>query len=150
MSYKYSYDSEEVQYKPAKLKTDRKMWKLVLFGILTLGIYSIVFFMPLSFDVDKVSPKGDRSKTMSYLAAFVLSMFTANIVMDVWQYQITERISEALEARDVDYDFGTGDFWGWFIFGSLVFIGPFVYFHKLCKAMNLLCEDYNKSLEKNK
>jgi hypothetical protein len=39
--------------------------------------------------------------------------------------------------------FGTSSFWGWYFLGSFIFIGPFVYFHKLCTAMNLLCEDYN-------
>ena len=29
------------------------------------------------------------------------------------------------------------------IIGSFIFVGPFVYIHKLCKAMNLLSEDYN-------
>ena len=28
-------------------------------------------------------------------------------------------------------------------FGSFILVGEFVYFHKLCTAMNLLCEDYN-------
>ena len=53
---------------------------------------------------------------------------------------------KALEERGIAYDFGTSDFWGWYFLGSLVIVGPFIYFHKLCTAMNLLCEDYNKNL----
>jgi hypothetical protein len=56
-------------------------------------------------------------------------------------------VDEALSERDIDYNFGTGDFWKWFILGSLIYIGPFVYFHKLCKAMNLICEDYNQKAD---
>ena len=41
-----------------------------------------------------------------------------------------------------------GDFRGWYFLGSFIFVGPFVYFHKLCTAMNLLCEDFNAKNEK--
>ena len=145
MAYGYGYDYEqEKTYKPPKLKTDRSMWKLMIFTLLTCGIYSIIFFIPFSFDLDKVAPKKDRSKTFNYLWALLLSMFTFSLVMDVWHYQIAARVEEALEARKIDYEFGTGDFWKWFVFGSFIFVGPFVYSYKLCKAMNLLCEDYNE------
>ena len=80
---------------------------------------------------------------MNYLWAYILSIFTFAIVIDIWHYQIAARIEEALEARKIDYEFGTGDFWKWYIFGSFILVGPFVYYYKLCKAMNLLCEDYN-------
>ena len=86
MAYNYSYDSEKEKYTPAKLTTDRKMWKLMLFSYLTCGIYTVIFFIPLSFDLDKVAPKPDRSKTMNYLWAFILSIFTLSIVIDIWHY----------------------------------------------------------------
>ena len=84
MSYKYGYDYEEKKEQTPKLKTDRNMWKLMIFHILTFGIYSILFFIPFSFDLDKVAPKKDRSKTMNYIIVFVLSLFTFSIVIDVW------------------------------------------------------------------
>lgn len=145
MAYKYAYDNEEIREKPQRLKTNRSMPKLMILNILTLGLYSILFFIPFSFDLDKIAPKRDRSKTMNFLLAYVLSLFTFAIVIDIWHYQIANRIEEALEKRNIDYEFGTGSFWGWFIFGSFILVGPFVYFHKLCKAMNLLCADYNEN-----
>lgn len=66
--------------------------------------------------------------------------------MDIWHYQIAERIEDALGKRNIDYDFGKKDFW---LLGSLILIGPFVYFHKLCKAMNFLCEHYNENPDSN-
>ena len=116
----------------------------MLLNILTLGIYSICFFIPFSFDLDKIAPKSDRSKTMNFLFAYIFSLFTFSIVLVVWHYSIARRVEEALAKRNISYDFGTSSFWGWYFFGSLILIGPFVYFHKLCKAMNLLCEDYNE------
>ena len=145
MAYKYAYGYEEKEYQAPKLSTDRNMWKLMLLNILTLGLYSIVFFISFSFDIDKAAPKRDGSRTMNFLFAYILSLFTFSIVIDVWHYHIAQRVEEGLSERKINYDFGTKDFWGWFFFGSFILVGPFVYFHKLCKAMNLLCEDYNKN-----
>ena len=144
MTYKYSYDYEEKKYEPPKLQTNRSIWKLMILNILTLGIYSIFFFVPLSFDLDKVDPKREREKTMNFLLAYVLSIFTFSIVITIWHYHIASRIEEALSRRNIDYDFSTSDFWKWYLFGSLIIVGPFVYFNKLCNAMNLLCQSYNE------
>ena len=144
MAYNYAYDNEEKNYKPAKLKTDRSMWKLMIFNLLTCGLYQIFFFMPFSYDLDKVAPKRDRSKTMNFVFVYILSLFTFSFVLYIWLYHISDRVSEALERRHIDYEFGTGTFWRWYVLGSFIFVGPFVYFHRLCKAMNLLCEDYNE------
>lgn len=141
--YAYNYDEEEKAYKPPVLKTDRNVWKLILFSILTCGFYNFVFFIPLSFDIDKVAPRRDCKKTMNYLFAWLGSLFTLSIVMDIWYYSITKRIQEALGEREISYDFDTKDFWCWFVLGSFIIVGPFIYYHKLCTAMNLLCEDYN-------
>ncbi len=144
MAYSYPYDDPEKELnRPQKLATNRSMWKLMLLNILTLGLYSIFFFIPFSFDLDKIAPKADRSKTMNYVFAFVISIFTFSLVLILWHYEIAKRIEQALAERDIPYSFGTSDFWGWYFFGSFIFVGPFVYFHKLCTAMNLLCEDYN-------
>ena len=144
MAYKYSYDYEEKKYEPPKLQTNRSVWKLMIVNILTLVIYSIFFFVPLSFDLDKVDPKREREKTMNFLLAYVLSIFTFSIVITIWHYHIASRIEEALSRRNIDYDFSTSDFWKWYLFGSLIIVGPFVYFNKLCNAMNLLCQSYNE------
>ena len=146
MAYKYPYNEEEKAYKPPMLKTDRSMWKLMILSFFTLDLYSIFFFMPFSYDLDTVAPKKDRSKTTSFIFAYLLSLFTFRIVMLIWHYQIAQRIEEALAARNIDYEFDVSkDFWGWYFFGSFILIGPFVYFHKICKAMNLLCQDYNEN-----
>ncbi len=144
MAYKYNYDTEEVQFKETKLPTNRSSLKYWIFSFLTCGFYTIFFFIPFSFDIDKIAPKRDGTKTFNYIAAWVCAWFTGSIALLIWLYHITERIEEALEKRKIDYDFSTDDFWGWHIAASFILIGPFVFFHKLCKAMNLLCADYNE------
>ncbi len=143
MAYQYSYDDEAREYKPAPLQTNRSMWKLVLFSILTLGIYSIIFFIPFSFDLNKIAPRREREKTMNYLWAFLLAYFTVAIVLAVWYYQVAAHVQEALHRREINYDFGTESFWIWYVLGSFFLVGPLIYFYKLCRAMNLLCEHYN-------
>ena len=148
MAYPYDLDYEaaakERAHKEPKLKTNRSMWKLMILNILTLGIYSIVFFISFSFDIDKVAPRRDGKKTFNYLFAWLLSIFTLQTVIAAWFYIITQRVEDALAENDINYSFGMGDFWGWYVFGSfLCVVGAFVYFHKLCTAMNLLCENFN-------
>ena len=143
MAYKYPYDSEEKEPARPKLSTNRSMWKFMILSLLTFGIYSFAFFIPMAFDLEKINPQG--KKLMNYIWAYFLALLTMSIVIDIWHYQLASCVSEALEARNIDYGFGTEDFWKWFIFGSFILVGPFVYFHKLCKAMNLLCEHYNEN-----
>ena len=147
MAYKYQYDSDTDAraYKPPQLRTNRSMWKLMLLNILTLGIYGIIFFIPFSFDLDKIAPRKDHGRTMNYLFAYIFSLFTMSIVMLVWHHHIATRVEEALSERSIPYDFSTSDLWAWYIFGSFILVGPFIYMHKLCKAMNLLCEHYNQN-----
>lgn len=144
MAYSYPYDEEEKKVVIPRLKTDRALWKYILFSILTLGIYQIVFFIPFSFDLDKVDPKRDGKRTMNFFIAWLLSLFTFSLVLFAWHYHVAGRVEEAIENRKLSIDFGTGTFWLWYVLGSLILIGPFVYFYKLFRAMNLLCEDYNE------
>ena len=146
MSFDYTYDYNEKPYVPPKLKTNRKMWKLIVFTFLTFGIYAIVFFTPFSYDLDTIDPKRERGKTMNFLVAFILSLFTFSFVLFFWHHHIAERVNEALKRRKIDYNFGTTDFWAWLVFGSFILVGPFIYYHKLCTAMNLLCENYNETI----
>ena len=136
-TYDYEAQQKEKEYKPIKLQTNRKMWKLMLFSILTLGLYSIFFFIPLSFDIDKVAPRRSDGKTMNYLWAYILAIFTYSIVIDIWHFHIAKRIVEALSVRKIEYKFGIKDFWLWFVLGSLILVGPFIYFHKLCNESSL-------------
>lgn len=146
MSYDFTYDYNEKPYVTPKLKTNRKMWKLIVFTFLTFGIYAIVFFTPFSYDLDTIDPKRERGKTMNFLVAFILSLFTFSFVLFFWHHHIAERVNEALKRRKIDYNFGTTDFWAWLVFGSFILVGPFIYYHKLCTAMNLLCENYNETI----
>ena len=143
MAYKYRYGYEEEKTPPLPKLEKRSFVKFLILHILTLGLYSIIFFIPLSYDINKIAPR-HGNKTMNFLLAFLLAIPTSNIIMIYWFYQITDHIEEALDRRKIDYDFNKNHFWGWYFLGSFVFIGFYVYVYKLIRAMNLLAADYNE------
>ena len=128
----------------AQLKTNRGLIKLILLSILTLGIYPLVLFSAISTDINIIASRYDGKKTMHYcLLVFVISWLTLGIGVFVWFHNISARIGSELRRRGISYSFGAGSFWGWCILGAFIVVGPFVYYHKLFKAMNLLSEHYN-------
>jgi len=129
----------------AQLKTNRGLFKFIILSILTFGIYGLVVMSAVSTDINQIAQRYDGRKTMHYcLVFFIFSWLTCGIVPLIWYHNISERIGNELRRRDLGYSFGAGTFWGWGILGCLLFyIGPFVYMHKLLKAMNILSADYN-------
>lgn len=126
------------------LKTNRGMIKYILLSIITLGIYSLVFMSCVSSDINLIASKYDGKKTMHFcLIFFIFSWLTLGIAPIVWYHKISARIGRELARRNIAYSFGAGSFWGWNVLGSIILVGPFIYLHKLCKAMNLLSENYN-------
>ena len=126
------------------LKTNRRLIKLILLGILTFGIYPLVVFSGISTSINQIASRYDGRKTMHFcLLNFLVGPVTLGIAALVWHHRLCDRIDDELRRRGLAYRFSTGSFWGWNILGCLILVGPFIYQHKLCKAMNLLCEDYN-------
>lgn len=127
-----------------KLKTNRGLFKFILLSILTCGIYGLVVMSVASNDINTVASRYDGRRTTHYcLMAFVFSWLTLGIAPFVWYHKISARMGKELTRRGMNYSFGAGTFWGWYILGSFIGIGPLVYTHKFLKAMNLLCSHYN-------
>ena len=127
-----------------KLKTNRGAFKTILLTILTGGLYSIIFYEKIGQDVNVLASKYDGKKTMNYaLMFFIVGPLTLEIGTLVWFHNISNRIGNELQRRGIDYKFDAGTFWLWNTIGLLTLVGPFVYMHKMAKAMNLLNENYN-------
>ena len=127
-----------------KLKTNRSLIKFILLGIITFGIYPIVVMSAISTDINLIAGRADGKKTMHYcLVCFLFSWLTFGIVPLVWYHKLSARIGNELKRRGINYSFGAGSFWGWYILGAFIVVGPFIYTHKLLKAMNILCADFN-------
>ena len=127
-----------------QLKTNRGLVKYILLSLITFGIYGLVVLSAVSTDINTIAGRYDGKKTMHFcLVLFIFSWLTFGIVPLVWYHRISARIGNELSRRGIAYSFGAGSFWGWNILGCLIVIGPFVYLHKLLKAMNLLSQHYN-------
>ncbi len=129
-----------------QLKTNRGLIKYILLTIVTFGIYPIVFWTSLGNKVNFLrKDRGDKKKTMNYcLIYFLFSWMTFGIVNLVWMHRVSNRIGRELAERNIPYAFSATDYWLWGFWGSLLVFGPFLYMHRVCKAMNLICADYNE------
>ena len=129
-----------------QLKTNKALWKYLVFSMLTFGIYGLVVMSSVSSDINVIASRYDGKRTMHFcLLTFLISWLTLGIGTFVWYHKISARIGRELNRRGIKYSFGTGTFWGWGVLGVLlfVFVGPCIYYHKLFKAMNLLASHYN-------
>ncbi|MCL2222457.1 MAG: DUF4234 domain-containing protein [Oscillospiraceae bacterium] len=127
-----------------QLKTNRSILKYILLSIVTFGIYPIVFYSGISSDINVVANRYDGKKTMHYaLLFFLIGPLTLGIGYFVWFHKISNRIGGEVERRGINYTLSASTFWLWFVLGSLIIVGPFIYGHKLCVALNTLSEHYN-------
>lgn len=127
-----------------QLSTTRGLLKFILLSAITFGIYGIVVMSSISTDINTIASRYDGKKTMHYcLVLFIFSWLTFGIVPIVWNHKLCARIGSELNRRGLNYSFGAGDFWLWNTLGVLILVGPFIYLHKLLKAMNILSSDYN-------
>jgi hypothetical protein len=127
-----------------QLNNHRSLLKFILLGIVTLGIYPIVFYSGISNDINVIASRYDGKKTMHYcLLFFLVGWITLGIGYLVWFHKLSNRIGTELRRRNIDYSFSAGSFWLWNVLGSFIVVGPFVYVHKLATATNKLAGHYN-------
>lgn len=126
------------------LRTNRGMVKFLLLSLITFGIYGLVVMSHVSEEINQVASPRDGKHTMHYcLVFFIFSWLTIGIVPLVWMHRICNRIGNELQARNLPFSISAGTFWGWGFFGSLILVGPFIFFYKFFKGMNLINGDYN-------
>ena len=137
--------SEQVNTAPVvQLKTNRGWLKTILLSIITFGIYGLVMYSGISNDINTIASRYDGKKTMHYcLLVFIVAPITFGIAAIVWSHKISNRIGAEVKRRGIAYNFSAADFWLWNVLGSLIVIGPFVYLHKMFKAVNLMNAHYN-------
>ena len=138
-------NSAAVNTPVAQLKTNRSLVKFILLSLVTFGIYALVVMSGVSTDINIVASRYDGKKTMHFcLLTFIFTPITGGIAALVWNHKISDRMGAELKRRGIDFNMSAGTFWLWGILGTLIVVGPLVYYSKLFKAMNLLAEDYNE------
>lgn len=127
-----------------QLKTNKGLLKTILLSMITFGIYPLVVMSAVSNDINIVASRYDGKKTMHYcLLFFLIAPITCGIGAIVWSHKISNRIGAELRRRGIAYSFSATDYWLWNVLGSLIIVGPFVYMHKMFKAVNLMNAHYN-------
>ena len=127
-----------------QLKTNKGLLKFVLLSLITFGIYSLVVMSAVSDDINVVASRYDGKRTMHFcLLAFIINPLTLGIASIVWYHKVSARIGNEVARRGIAYSFGASDFWLWNVLGSIICIGPFIYYYKMFKAVNLMNENYN-------
>lgn len=127
-----------------KLPTKRGLGKMVFLGLLTAGIYPTVIWSRIVAELNIAASRYDGKRTVSYFGACMLAPITLGIYTWVWMHNFCSRIGDELERRGFTYSFGAKTFWLWGVLGSLIVVGPFIFTHKLMKAMNQINEDFNE------
>lgn len=132
-----------------KIKSDRDTLSFILFGIITFGIYDIVVLTQISKDINRITANKENTswlgKSWPYYLIFILDFITVGFASLIWFENLTAKIGIELKNRNLPFEFSTKTFWGWFFFGRLILIGPFVYFYKLINGLNTLVADYNNN-----
>ena len=139
------YGASPGGYRPMyQLSISRGLLKFILLNLITCGIYSLVAMSSISNDINIIASRYDGRKTMHYcLLYFIVAPITCGIGSLVWNHNICDRIGNELRRRGIPYSFGASDFWIWNTLGILIIVGPFIYLHRLFKAMNLISYDFN-------
>lgn len=129
-----------------QLKTNKGLLKTILLSIITFGIYGLVVMSTVSNDINVVASRYDGKRTMHYcLLTFIIAPITFGIGAIVWSHKISNRIGAELKRRGIAYGFSAADFWLWNVLGSFIVVGPFVYLHKMFKAVNKMNAHYNEN-----
>ena len=104
-----------------QLPVKRKLWKMILFGILTLGIYPAVIWSRLTSEVNLVASRYDGERSMPFFAMALLAPLTLGIHSLVWMHKLCRRIGMELQRRSIPYTFGPSDFWLWAFLLSCIY-----------------------------
>lgn len=93
------------------MNNERALWKFIVFGLITCGIYPIVFWSGIGEDLNIAATRRDGKKTMHYcLVLFLLGPITCSIYLFVWFHQMSERLGSEARARGFATDFGASTF----------------------------------------
>lgn len=136
----------ETNTKPVgQINPNYSLLKYILLTIVTLGIYNIVWHSRLSTDINTIASRYDGRRTANGALVYLLLVWiTFGIAAIVWEHNISGRIGTEAKRRGINYNLSSADYWLWCVLGAFIIVGPFIYIHKKCQAMNLIIVDYNE------
>lgn len=127
------------------IKENRRLWKLLLLTIPTLGIYNIVFWFQLTRDLNEMNREEKRLK--NYILVLFLSILTFGIYRWVWYFYVADRIQTTGEDMGMKIKPGPGTILFLHLFGSFIIIGPLISNFLVIRNMNKIAVEYNKGFK---
>ncbi len=126
------------------LTTNCAWWKMLLLGIVTLGIYPMIANELMVHDLNLAASRSDGKRTFSPMLASFLGAITLFVFYFVWNHQYANRLGNELCRRGTNYKISAFHFWIFGILLSFTIVCPIIYLHKVIKATNLINEDFNR------
>lgn len=140
----YGQPYAHAQQVHANFDTNRSLTKYILLGFITLGIYQIWVTARGGEDLNAIASRWDNKRSMNFwLVVFLIGPITLGIAYLVWWHKTSDRIGNEQRRRGLPQTVSAGSYWGWAILGSLIVVGPFIFYHKWLHAMNDICGHYN-------
>ena len=134
-----------------RLNDQRRMWKYIIFGVLTLGIYDFYLEWTMINDMNIAcgyKEKDDSNRSPHFLIRALLSLVTLSIYMWVWFYKQGNRLKNVGEEYGVKIDEKGSTYILWMLFGSLLFgVGPWIALYLFICNVNRICHAYNVEME---
>ena len=109
------FDFEKAKAPKIQLPTKRGLGRMIIFGILTLGIYPVVIWSRLTTEVNMVASRYDGERSVSFFGMLLLAPLTCGIHSLVWMHKLCSRIGAELQRRNVSSTFGAKAFWLWYM-----------------------------------
>ena len=128
------------------IQEDRRLWKLLLFTIPTLGIYNIYFWFTLTKDLNEMNP--EEKKLKNYFLVIFLSIITLGIYRWVWFFYVADRIQTTGADIGIKIKPGPSITLIWKLFGTFILIGPLVANFLVIRNMNKVAKQYNRYFAK--
>lgn len=128
------------------IQEDRRLWKLLLFTIPTLGIYNIYFWFTLTKDLNEMNQ--EEKKLKNYFLVIFLSIITLGIYRWVWFFYVADRIQTTGADIGIKIKPGPSITLIWKLFGTFILIGPLVANFLVIHNMNKVASQYNRYFAK--
>ncbi|MBQ8085585.1 MAG: DUF4234 domain-containing protein [Lachnospiraceae bacterium] len=128
------------------IQEDRRLWKLLLFTIPTLGIYNIYFWFTLTKDLNEMNQ--EEKKLKNYFLVIFLSIITLGIYRWVWFFYVADRIQTTGADIGIKIKPGPSITLIWKLFGTFILIGPLVANFLVIRNMNKVAKQYNRYFAK--
>jgi protein-S-isoprenylcysteine O-methyltransferase Ste14 len=121
----------------------RSLALLILFSIITLGIYGLYWIHKLAKDVNAIC-EWDGKKTGGLLKYLFFGLITLGIYAWVWLFLLGDRLQDTAPRYGLTFKESGGIILLWYLLGSFIIVGPFVAMYIIIKNVNALAAEYNK------